>query len=229
MKTIWTRREIITSSLLLAAPVLGADSESSPAVSSEGGISAAEDLMREHGVLDRILLIYEECLRRIESKDTFDAEVLHSASTLVQSFVENYHEKLEEDHIFGQFEKAGKLTDLTGVLRKQHVAGRALTLIIIDLADDESLEEPKSRTLLKHSIRQFIRLYRPHKAREDTVLFPAIHSIMTERQLAALGDTFEDKEQDLFGKDGFEKVVEDVAALERTLSLYELSQFTPSS
>jgi len=38
---------------------------------AEEGISAPEDLMREHGVLNRVLLIYEEGLRRLMAKTLF--------------------------------------------------------------------------------------------------------------------------------------------------------------
>jgi len=34
-------------------------------------VSANEDLMREHGVLNRILLIYDEAGRRIQAKESF--------------------------------------------------------------------------------------------------------------------------------------------------------------
>jgi hypothetical protein len=43
----------------------------------------------------------------------------------------------------------------------------------------------------------------------------------------ALGDDFEKKEDELFGEEGFFKVVEQVAGLERKLGIYELAQFTP--
>src|SRR5437868_1711842 len=43
------------------APVRGDDKKPE----REEEVSAAEDLMREHGVLNRILLIYEEGLRRL--------------------------------------------------------------------------------------------------------------------------------------------------------------------
>jgi hemerythrin-like domain-containing protein len=233
METIWTRREMIASSLLLAAPALGMTSpvdqlKNPELILPQGGISALEDLMREHGIMDRILLIYEEILRRISTKTLFDANILLSAARLAQTFIENYHEKLEEDYIFPQFETAGRFADLTKTLRDQHAAGRILTLKIIDMADSETMKEPKNMEDLVRCMRQFIRLYRPHKAREDTVLFPAIHSLLTDRQLATLGDTFEDKEHDLFGKDGFENVVEQVAALERNLDIYDLAQFTTS-
>ncbi len=41
-----------------------------------------------------------------------------------------------------------------------------------------------------------------------------------------MGDEFEDLEHKLFGEHGFENVVEQVAGLEKTLGIYELSKFT---
>src|SRR4030095_12778318 len=90
----------------------------------EEEVGAAEDLMREHGVLNRILLIYEEGLRRLRDKEEVPPEVFHKSATLVRKFVEDYHEKLEENFIFPEFEKAKKLVDLVKVLREQHEAGR---------------------------------------------------------------------------------------------------------
>jgi hemerythrin-like domain-containing protein len=69
-------------------------------------------------------------------------------------------------------------------------------------------------------------MYRPHKAREDTVLFPAFHSVVSPKEYASLGEAFEDKEEELFGKDGFEKIVQEVEQLEKTIGIYELSNFT---
>src|SRR5881392_81131 len=98
---------------------------------AEEEISAPEDLMREHGVLNRILLIYEEGLRRLRGKDEVPPEVFHKPATLVRKFVEDYHEKLEEKFIFPAFAKARKLADLVKVLREQHEAGRKVTDVIL--------------------------------------------------------------------------------------------------
>src|SRR5262245_51720696 len=66
----------------------------------EEEVGAAEDLMREHGVLNRILLIYEEGLRRLRAKEEVTPDVFRKPATLVRTFVEDYHEKLEEKFIF---------------------------------------------------------------------------------------------------------------------------------
>ncbi len=72
-------------------------------------------------------------------------------------------------------------------------------------------------------------MYRPHEAREDTVLFPAFKDLITQDEYDSLGDLFERKEIDLFGSNGFQEVVDQVAEIEKELGIYKLSQFTPSS
>jgi len=69
-------------------------------------------------------------------------------------------------------------------------------------------------------------MYRAHKAREDIVFFPAFHSIVLPNEFDSLDEVFEDKGEDLLGKDGFEKIVEEVGKLEKTMGIYELSHFT---
>jgi hemerythrin-like domain-containing protein len=190
------------------------------------GVSPTEDLMREHGALARILLIYDDALARVSQNQRLDAQVLASCANIVRRFVEDYHEKLEEEHIFPRFEKADRLADLVKLLRQQHQAGRKLTDDIIALTSQpEANDAQKAR--LADPMRLFIRMYRPHKAREDTVLFPALHAIVSAHEFDSMGDEFERKEQQLFGKNGFENVVEEVASLEKKVGLYELSKFTP--
>jgi hemerythrin-like domain-containing protein len=190
-------------------------------------ISPAEDLMREHGVLNRILLIYDDHLRMLAAKQTFDGSVLASAADIIRHFVEEYHEKLEEDFLFPRFRKAGKQIKLVDTLLAQHKAGRVLTAQIRELASLPTLKYVSDADKLADALRAFLRMYRPHEAREDTVLFPAFRSLVSPHEYDALGDDFEKKEDELFGDEGFFKVVDQVAELEKKLGIYDLSQFTP--
>jgi len=198
-----------------------------PQEQPEEDVSPAEDLMREHGVLNRMLLIYEELGRRIAGNKEFRLAALTSTATLIRKFVEDYHEKLEEDHLFPRFEKAGKLVELVKVLREQHQAGRRVTDRVVELARAETLKEADGRKRLTGLLRQFIRMYRPHEAREDTVLFPAFRDLVNEKQYDELGAMFEDQEHKLFGEHGFENIVAQVADIEKTLGINDLAQFTP--
>jgi len=200
--------------------------EASQAPGAEAGVSPAEDLMREHGVLRRILLVYEEAARRLDAAGELPLQVLPESAGIVRSFIERYHEKLEEDFLFPRFRKANTLTDLVDVLLEQHKAGRQVTDTIARLAGADAMKGPDQRPALAGALRQFTRMYGPHAAREDTVLFPAIREVAAG-EYDDLGEEFEKKEHQLFGEDGFEKMVDRVAAIEKSLGIYDLRQFTP--
>jgi hemerythrin-like domain-containing protein len=212
-----------------AARAEGRPAASSPRKDDAAAIAPPEDLMREHGVLNRILLLYEEGIRRLDARRPLPIETIARAADTIRRFIEQYHEKLEEDHLFPRFEKAGKLVDLVSILRGQHRAGRRLTETVLARANTTSIQSASGRRELTEALRLFIRMYRPHEAREDTVLFPAIRTVVPPKELDGLGEQFEDKEHELFGKAGFEGVVAQVAQLEQTFGIYDLEHFTPSS
>ena len=71
-------------------------------------------------------------------------------------------------------------------------------------------------------------MYRPHAAREDTELFPQLRGLVSKHEYDAMAELFENKEHQLFVEDGFEKMVDRVAGLERRIGINDLSQFTPT-
>jgi hemerythrin-like domain-containing protein len=209
----------LATATIAAPPLLsGADEEED--------VTPAEDLMREHGVLKRVLLVYDEVQDRIAAGKDFPPDALTRAAKIVQSFIEGYHEKLEEEQLFPRFRKKGKLVDLVDTLEAQHKAGRRLTERALALAGG-GLKSATDRRELSTTLHQFVRMYAPHEAREDTVLFPAIHEIVSRHEYDALGEEFEKREHQLFGKDGFEGMVERIGAIEKDLGIFDLSQFTP--
>jgi hemerythrin-like domain-containing protein len=189
-------------------------------------VSPPEDLMQEHGVLNRILLIYDNCKNRLINKETFPVEVIGSAAGIVRNFVEDYHEKQEENYLFPRFKKANQLTALVDILLQQHQAGRVLTDQILGFSKSSSRTDAENQQLIQ-ALTAFNIMYRPHEAREDTVLFPAFRKIVSKHEYDSLGEEFEKNEQKLFGKDGFDTMVNKVSEIEKSLGIYELSQFTP--
>lgn len=190
-------------------------------------IPPTEDLMREHGVLNRLLLIYEEGIRRIWAGDRIPPGTLHDAAQLMRGFVEDYHERLEERWLFPRFRNAGQLVDLVDTLFAQHQRGRQLTDVILYLSTPAQLANPERRMGLAQTCGLYVRMYRPHEAREDTVLFPKLRQLVTPQEFAALGEQFEREERKRFGEEGFERVVDAVATIEKRLGIYHLAQFTP--
>jgi len=241
MKTYWNnknvpesdpdsnRRRFLKNGLFYGtlAGIAGMSSFTGCSKKAEEEISPAEDLMREHGVLNRILLIYDTCKLNLINGKEFPTDVLHNSATIISDFIEGYHEKLEEDILFPRFLKQNYLAELIQVLSIQHSAGRKLTGQIIQLTKSNTLSDPDESKKLIQLLDGFNTMYRPHEAREDTVLFPAIRKIIPENEYFEMGEDFESKEHELFGDEGFESIVGKVADLEKQLGIYELSEFTP--
>lgn len=223
------RRKFLTSIGKTALAVAGSyvvAVKTARAAEDEGDasdIGPVEDLMREHGVLRRVLMIYEEGLRRIAAHQDFPGNPFLTGAQLIRNFVEDYHERNEEKFIFPKMrEGVGEAQLDIPILLAQHQAGRKLTDEIIRVATVNAKD-----TRLVDPVTQFIRLYRPHAAREDTIVFPAFHKMMDEKEYDAIGEQMEKQEHKLFGAGGFAKIVEAVAEEERALNIYDLDLFTP--
>ena len=196
------------------------------AAGAEEQVAPGEDLMREHGVLRRVMLVYDEAVRRLEGRQPVPLDAVAGGAAIVRRVIEDYHEKLEEDFLFPRFEKAAKQLELVAVLRAQHQAGRGVTAEVLGLAKGPLRDEADRRQLAAR-LTAFNRMYRPHAAREDTVLFPAFHDLVGEKAYRALGEQFEDRERQVLGKEGFEGAVQEVAKLETAIGIHDLAKFTP--
>jgi hemerythrin-like domain-containing protein len=179
-------------------------------------VTPPEDLVREHGVLDSALLVYEAAIAKFGANEDYDPTVVTQSAEI------DYHEKSEEDYVFPRFRAARRMTDLVETLRQQHEAGRHLTQMILRFAPNARADGDDRRQLVA-GMRSFITIYRPHAAREDTDLFPKLRDIVSANEWDSMAEDFERKEHQLFGDDGFEKMVQRVAQLERALGIHDLS------
>ncbi|OPX87353.1 MAG: hypothetical protein A4E53_02535 [Pelotomaculum sp. PtaB.Bin104] len=193
-------------------------------------IPPTEDLMREHGVLKRILLIYQdviECLNGMKPCNPSSIKnVVYNTATIAQSFIENYHQRLEENYVFPVFFQRGQYVELVRVLQEQHNAARHLTNLVLKFSSTQ-ISCGQKRFHLAYLLSLYIRMYEPHSAREDTVLFPSFRKLLTPGEFEQLGKLFEEIEEQKFGTNGFQRIVNQVAEIEQMLGIYDLSQFTP--
>jgi hemerythrin-like domain-containing protein len=187
-------------------------------------VTATEDLMRDHGVLQRLLLIYEEMARRLKCCQDFPPSLLTDATSLLRRYIQEHHEKLEEEHAFPILERAGKMVALAKILRLQHEAGRKLLDQIKTQATGGGAKNFVLRAQLEACLLLFSRMYRPHAAREDTLLFPALRTVMTPGEFGDLGRRFESAHPG--SSDHFDKVVLEIGEMEKALVINDLEQFT---
>ena len=223
-----TRRELLvrtvttTAATLIAPVALLAENKPEPEV------TATEDLMREHGVLRRALLIYAELADKIRRNPaSIDAAALHKTAQLFRRFGEDYHEKmLEEQHIFPLVRKLkGEAAKYPDVLVAQHQRGREITDYMLAVTAGPRIASRHAEPLAR-VIEGFVLMYQNHAAREDTIVFPAWKENFTSKQLDEIADQFEDIEHKMFGKDGFEDAERTIGGIELTFGLADIAQFT---
>jgi hemerythrin-like domain-containing protein len=191
-------------------------------------VTANEDLMREHGALRRVLVVYREISSRLLSAPQgVDARAVASATELFRRFGEHYHEQLlEEQHIFPIVRRAGgEGAALVDALLAQHARGREITGYILDRTRGGSIGSGDAQPL-SAAMLAFCRMYEAHASREDTIVFPAFKKALGEKKYEELGEQFEEIERKEFGGDGFDMALDKITAIERALGLSDLAGFT---
>jgi hemerythrin-like domain-containing protein len=194
----------------------------------EKEVGAVEDLMREHGVIRRAILVYRDMAAKLRAKPaSLDPELLHRTATMFRAFGEDYHEKkLEETHIFPTIKKAGgPAAAYVDVLIAQHQRGRELTDYILAVVAKGAIATGDAETLAR-VLDSVELMYEHHAAREDTIVFPAWKDALSAHQLDEMGEMFEEIEHQQFGKDGFEDAVAQIAQIEGALGMADIAQFT---
>jgi hemerythrin-like domain-containing protein len=229
MSTPLSRRDLLQKSTLALTglaltPALFAEEKS-----DEPEVTATEDLMREHGVIRRALLVYAELVPKLRSiPGAVDPATLHKTAQLFRTFGEDYHERqLEEAHIFPTIRKMNKpaLTHYADVLTAQHQRGREITDYVLAVSVGK-IGKQHGDTLAQ-IFESFTLMYQNHAAREDTIVFPAWKTNYTNKQLDELGDQFEEIEHKTFGKDGFDDAERTISQIEETYGFTDIAQFTP--
>jgi hemerythrin-like domain-containing protein len=200
----------------------------SRAAAKEKAVTANEDLMREHGVLRRALLVYRASAVRLRADPaTVPASALMKTARLFREFGEDYHERrLEEKLIFPTVRKLkNPAAAYPDVLQQQHDRGRELTDYVMRVASGGSIAGGNAMPLAQ-ALEAFDLMYEHHTAREDTIVFPAWKDALSERAYKALSEQFESIEKQVFGHDGFEDAVQQISQVESQLGLSDISQFT---
>ena len=233
MKGILRRRGLLNVGLaggfVLATPgaVSGVLARETRKPGAEEATAPPEQLMRSHAILARVLLIYEGGLRRAGQGEDIEPAVFTRAAEITKRFIHGHLEKVEEELVFAQFKKAGRMVELIGVLTSQHAAGAKLTDKILAAAPQVGNKEP--RQAMGRDVQALIAMYRPHMAREATDVFPTLRHLVTAEEYAEIADDMMKRERQAVGADGLEKVAKQVAEVEKVIGLEDIGVFTPKS
>lgn len=192
--------------------------------SSKRAATPGEDLMTEHGVLKRLLLAYQTAADQLGAGTTPPAGAISDAAQIIADFIEGFHEGLEEAYVFPRVR--ARQGSLVQTLLTQHDRGRHLTAAI-SAAAAQNLAEPKVRATLGRYLTLFVRMYAPHEAWEDTVIFPALREVSSQRTLDELAERFANLQSAQYGDNALDQMLARVAGIEQQLGIADLAAFTP--
>ena len=213
--------------LILAAPIAPVLARETRKPGADEAVAPPEQLMRGHAILARVLLIYENGVRRAGQGEDIDPAVFTRAAEITKRFIHDHQEKVEEELVFAQFKKAGRMVELVGVLASQHAAGAKLTDKILAAAPQARNKEP--REAMSGDVQALCAMYRPHMAREATDVFPTLRHLVTADEYTEIADEMMKRERQAVGADGFEKVAKQVAEVEKVIGIQDIGVFTPKS
>ena len=209
----------------LALPALARDTKKTGA---EEAISPPEDLMREHAILDRILLIYEAGMRRAGQGEDIDPGRFRTC----RRHRARLHPRLSREVRGGADLPA--LQDGRPHGRAGQRAGRPARAP--DASSPNASSRPRRRPAIASRARRWAATSRPSspciartpRARRPTSSPPCASSSPAD-EYEGIADEMEKRERQAFGADGFEKVAKKVAEIETVIGIHDLDVFTPKS
>ena len=238
-----TRRQLITGLSIVGAGAIlvgcqqrtgdgatnqAAKSDEQAAEDAGAVVSATEDLMREHGLLRRALLVYQESAAKLKlDPASVPTEALEKVAQFFRAFGEDYHErKLEEAFIIPAIKKTqSQASTFADALLAQHARGREVTDYLLSVSKNASITSASAAPVI-NALESFVRMYEHHAAVEDTIVFPAWKASVGSKELEELAIKFEEIEEEQFGEDGFEAASKRMAEIEESLGLSNLDMFT---
>lgn len=171
---------------------------------------ATDILQQEHELVVPFLDALEAAARRLESRQQTSSTPLRpsfflDASEFISCFIDGCHHTKEEGLLFPALEAAGvpQLGGLMGEILAEHDECRRLSLQMRACAERLASGDAGSRATLAWNTLAFIRLIRPHLAKEESALFPFADKKLSPDQQRDLGEEFErleaeNEEQDLY-------------------------------
>jgi hemerythrin-like domain-containing protein len=233
------RRAVLIAGAAAAGAVVGAGAvevaqHAAATTTPSAPLPATEALLTDHGLLKRVLLIYREASGRLRAGDVLDPEVPYRAAGLIHSYIENFHEGMEEGYVFPALTRAGVEVATVRTLLVQHDRGRKITTALIAATNPMPMDGPAalgfatatSRAQLASMLEAFVTMYEHHEAWEDTQIFPAFRDVTAGRMFERISEQIATVHENTVG-DGITDYLHQVERLEQQLGIGDLSRFTP--
>ena len=155
----------------------------------------SEMLKREHELIGRFLDILNATAQNMENGAEVSNDTLKTIIVFFRDFFVDYHQRKEEEMLFGVLEENGVFKEALPIEEMLH-DHRKINVLLRRIENlSPSLEsEPRRKTLIQN-INKFIRALQCHSRREDRVLYPMGDRLISQHDIKKLMDAFNEEEE----------------------------------
>ncbi len=155
----------------------------------------SEMLREEHELIERYLNTMNGILVNLEQGDEVSDETLNILLAFFRDFFVGYHQRKEEELLFGVLEENGVFKETLPIEEMLH-DHRKINILLKRIENlTPSVESETRRKTLAQSMDKFVRALRCHSRREDRVLYPMGDRLINPRDLEKLLQDFRDEEE----------------------------------
>lgn len=176
-----------------------------------------EELVEEHKLILRMILVLESAVDKSESTGIVDTEIFEQVADFIRNFADKYHHAKEEDILFKKMVAHGmpeKDSPIEAMLT-QHEQGRSFVRGMLEATEElKSGDETSSKEIITNA-KGYIELLREHIEKENDVLYPLAERILPDKIQYELQNEFQLANEKKGGVNTFQKFRKLVEILEK--------------
>jgi hemerythrin-like domain-containing protein len=148
-------------------------------------MQARGPLMIEHRLIERMLAVIEDELRRIKSTNRVNSLYVDTVVDFIKVYADRTHHGKEEDILFEDLKKkplSSEDREMMDELIKEHILGRLTTKALVQANDRYRSGIKTALKDVVEKLQALIAFYPKHIEKEDKVFFPSVRKYFDERE-----------------------------------------------
>ena len=178
-------------------------------------MNPTEELMKEHRVIERMLVVVSKAADRLNAGQKVDRDVFVGAADFLKNFADRCHHGKEEKLLFVKMVERGVSGEVgpIAVMLREHEDGRAHVRKIAELSSKEV--DDRSRSELVNHVKAYANLLGQHIQKEDKILYPMADQLLTSDDQDELEKGFLEVEEKVMGPGVHERYHHMIEELEK--------------
>lgn len=142
-------------------------------------------LMREHRLIERMILLLQQELRQVDEKNKVDVEFLAIAIDFVRTYADRTHHGKEEDILFRELAKKQLFPEHKNIMNElieEHVLGRKMVANLVAARETYMKGRKGSLSDIAACIKELVSFYPAHIEKEDKHFFYPVLEYLSKQE-----------------------------------------------